>query len=156
MTSETQRRIPVEIGYGPHLMLDGYGCDSKRLDDMKFIYAFLSKFPKLIKMRKIMPPYVFYHDGGEIPEDRGFSGVVIIAESHITIHTYPEKNFVVMDIFSCKNFNTDKAIEIITRTFRIKKHDKKVLTRGLEFPHSIPMATEIIKGDRKEIRAIKF
>ena len=47
---------------------------------------------------KIMPPYVFrYH--GEVPEDWGVSGVVLIAESHISIHTFPDKGYLSLDIF---------------------------------------------------------
>lgn len=150
MTSN--KEIPVEIGYGPHLMLDGYGCDEKRLDDIKFIYAFLSNFPKLINMRKIMPPYVFYHDGGNKPEDRGFSGIVIIAESHISIHTYPSKGFVVMDIFSCKEFDTTKAVDIIVKAFNIEKCETKITMRGREFPKNIELATQIVKEDRTRIK----
>jgi len=66
------------------------------------------------------------------------------------------KKFLVLDIFSCKNFNTDKAVEIITKAFKIGKHDKQVLNRGREFPKNIQLAAEIIKEDRREIKTAKF
>jgi S-adenosylmethionine decarboxylase len=44
-------------------------------------------------------------------EDWGISGFVFIAESHIGIHTFVEQNYVNIDVFSCKDFDTGKAIE---------------------------------------------
>ena len=78
------------VGFGPHLMLDGYGCDKKKLQDLNLVYRILDDLPERIGMTKIMPPYVFKYSGVK-PEDWGLSGFVLIAESHVSIHTFPEK-----------------------------------------------------------------
>ena len=105
-----------EYGFGTHLMLDGYGCDRQRLEDISLIYNFLSEYPAQIKMTKIMPPYVFRYEA-ENSEDWGISGFVLIAESHISIHTFPDKNYLSLDIFSCKEFDSDHAFSDVNNLF---------------------------------------
>ncbi len=138
------------IGFGPHLTLDGYGCSREKLEDLELIYSILEDFPSSIGMNKIMPPYVFKYDGIK-PEDWGVSGFVLIAESHISIHTFPCKSYLSLDIFSCKYFDMDNAIDYMTKTFDIKKFDKNILERGIEFPKDIGLSTKIVNGQRKRI-----
>ena len=47
----------------------------------------------------------------------GYSSVVLLAESHASIHTYPERSMAYLDMFSCKSLDVDKNIEFMTRTF---------------------------------------
>ncbi len=137
----------IEYGFGQHLMMDGYGCDQEKLKDLDGIYDFLSRYPEEIKMTKIMPPYVFKYSG-LVPEDWGISGFVLIAESHISIHTFPEKLYLSLDIFSCKVFDTQAAIKYITELFDIKKVEIKLLDRGLEFPKVIRKVHNFIHTER--------
>jgi len=138
----------VEYGFGMHLMVDGYGCDRNRLEDLSLIYNFLSEYPSQMNMTKIMPPYVFRYDGGRKPEDWGISGFVLIAESHISIHTFPEKSYLSVDIFSCKDFDADQAISQIEKAFAIKKSEIKLLDRGLEFPRDTRTSTYLVQEER--------
>jgi len=140
-----------EIGFGQHLMVDGYGCSYDRLVDLDGIYEFLNQCPDVIHMTKIMPPYAFKYSG-KVPEDWGLSGFVLIAESHISVHTFPEKGFLSIDIFSCKSFEYQKAVDFATRCFGIKSHEIKLLDRGLEFPRSIPAVTHYLHSERKQMR----
>ena len=112
------------VGSGPHLMLDGYGCDKARLQDLNLVYRILDDLPHRIGMTKIMPPYVFKYSGSK-PEDWGVSGFVLIAESHVSIHTFPEKQFLSLDVFSCKEFDIPRAIASIEKAFGIQKIEKK-------------------------------
>ncbi|MGC8490493.1 MAG: adenosylmethionine decarboxylase [Syntrophobacteraceae bacterium] len=136
-----------EFGFGVHLILDGYGCDSESLQDINLIYNFLDNYPSQMDMTKIMPPYVFRYNG-LVPEDWGVSGFVLIAESHISIHTFPDKQYLSIDMFSCKEFDTDVAIRTIKGYFDIKKHDAKVLDRGQEFPNTIRESAQVVRMDR--------
>lgn len=143
-----------KYGFGPHLMLDGYGCEKSKLTDIEEVYNLLDKLPNIINMTKIMPPYVFQYKGVK-PEDWGLSGFVLIAESHISIHTFPEKNYLSFDIFSCKPFEHDKAIAYLISKFGIKKKEINVIDRGINFPHfatrdSIKFAVKLAKKERKE------
>jgi S-adenosylmethionine decarboxylase len=141
----------VEYGFGQHLMLDGYGCDRDKLVDLNGIYDFLSRYPDEIQMTKIMPPYVFKYSG-KVPEDWGISGFVLIAESHISIHTFPDKLYLSLDIFSCKAFNANLAIRHIKDIFSIEKMEIKLLNRGHEFPRIIRSVQQFIKNERSQMR----
>ncbi|MGQ9745707.1 MAG: adenosylmethionine decarboxylase [Dissulfurimicrobium sp.] len=145
-------REDIEYGFGQHLMMDGYGCDQEKLKDIDGIYDFLSRYPEEINMTKIMPPYVFKYSG-RVPEDWGISGFVLIAESHISIHTFPEKMYLSLDIFSCKAFDAQAAIKYITNLFDIKKVEIKLLDRGLEFPKVIRKVHNFIHAERAGMTA---
>lgn len=136
-----------EFGFGVHLMVDGYGCDQSVLEDMSLIYNFLDEYPAQMDMTKIMPPYVFRYNGS-VPEDWGISGFVLIAESHISVHTFPEKNYLSLDMFSCKPFDTQIAVETIQKRFKIQKYEMKVLDRGQEFPNTIHESAQVVRMDR--------
>jgi S-adenosylmethionine decarboxylase len=137
-------------GFGPHLMLDGYGCAKAKLEDLNLIYRILDELPARIGMTKIMPPYVFKYSGVK-PEDWGLSGFVLIAESHISIHTFPEKNFVSVDIFSCKAFDADFASAYLKNVFGMAKFETNVLDRGSEFPKELNGAARLVRADRRRV-----
>ena len=136
-----------EFGFGVHLILDGYGCDKSSLEDISLIYNFLDKYPSQMDMTKIMPPYVFRYSGA-VPEDWCVSGFVLIAESHISIHTFPEKSYISVDMFSCKPFDTDVALETLKQYFQMQKCDVKVIDRGQEFPNTIRESAQVVRMDR--------
>ncbi len=115
-----------------HLVIDGFRADPSRLEDLNLVYDILDNYPQTIGMTKIMPPYVFrYH--GVRPEDWGISGFVLIAESHISIHTFPEHRMVNVDMFSCKEFDTGAASAYITERLGLAETKVTVLERGLEY-----------------------
>jgi S-adenosylmethionine decarboxylase len=139
--------------FGPHLLLDCYGCDKKRLKDLGFVIKFLDGLVDLIGMHKIAPPHAFYYPGKPGSFDKGgVSGIVIITESHISIHTFPHPNgYVNIDIFSCKEFDINSAIAFTVKAFKAKKFDKKLLMRGREFPKNVPKAVAIVRSQRQKL-----
>ena len=61
----------------------------------------------------------------------GISGVVIIAESHLFIHTWPEYSYAAADIFTCgDSVQPEKAAEIIIRKLGARKHSITEIKRG--------------------------
>lgn len=135
--------------FGPHLTLDMYGCNKKKLKDVNYVYNFLNEMPELIGMTKIMPPYVFSYSGLK-PEDCGVSGIVLIAESHISIHTFQEKYYASMDIFSCKDFDTESACDIITSKFEAKTYEKNFFMRGRHFPKDMARNKQMLEMARSQ------
>jgi len=133
--------------FGLHLTLDGYNCNYQKITDLDLIYSFLDEGPDIIGMTKIMPPYVFKYSG-KVPEDWGLSGFVLIAESHISIHTFPEKTYLSLDIFSCKLFDTLKITDYIKNLFNIGHYESNLLDRGLEFPRNPKTVEEILTKER--------
>lgn len=114
-----------------HLIIDGYGTDYKKLQDEEFIFHILDTYPEKIGMVKISPPQVLKYVGKN-PKDWGLSGFVLIAESHISIHTFPEYSYVNIDVFSCKDFEPEKVIEDLKNYFELKEMKTYIIDRGLE------------------------
>ena len=90
--------MEIRESFGPHLTLDLSECNTSKLKDISFIYNILYELPPKVGMTRITQPYVFPYSG-LIPEDKGITGVVILAESHASIHTFEEKGFVFADPF---------------------------------------------------------
>ena len=115
-----------------HLIIDGFGANRKMLESEDIIYDLLDRYPSQIGMTKVAPPQVFKYIGSK-PEDWGISGFVLIAESHISIHTFPERCYVNIDIFSCKDFDSEYAIQELKAIFEFDEIQKYLLNRGLEY-----------------------
>ena len=118
--------------FGPHLMLDLRQCNEGKLKDYNLIFDILNDLPEKIGMTKITQPYVFPY-AGLVPKDKGITGTVIIAESHISIHTFQEKDYCFVDVFSCKDFDVEFAAEYIINVFESRKYDKHIVHRGKDF-----------------------
>lgn len=123
--------------FGPHLTLDLSGCNKEKLGDLNLIFNLLTELPDKICMTKITQPYIF-HYSGLLPEDKGITGMVIIAESHVSIHTFEEKGYVFIDVFSCKPFKNysdeNTIIEYFKNAFEAEKCETNLVERGKDFP----------------------
>lgn len=118
--------------FGVHLTIDIENCNREKLIDNKFIYRLLSDLPSKLNMQKITLPYTMeWKDKfSNIP---GITGFVVIAESHCSIHTFPEQDYVFMDIFSCRHFETEKIIEFLKKEFGSDKATINIIERGNNF-----------------------
>jgi S-adenosylmethionine decarboxylase len=115
-----------------HLIIDGYGGDPRKMQDADFIGHVLNIYPSQIGMLRISPAQVSKYVGSK-PEDWGISGFVLIAESHISIHTFPERSYINIDIFSCKEFDAEQAIKDLKEKFGLADVRSYILSRGLEY-----------------------
>ena len=143
--------------FGPHLTLDLYGCDRKKLADFDYVKSVLSKMPGLLGMNKFSEPQVT-----DVPEqgtnsfDRGgITGFVILIESHMAIHTFPGDGYASFDIFSCKKFDTDYAASKLMEMLGAEKFEKNFIERGREFvkhyPRNAEKAAEIAYRERSRL-----
>lgn len=121
-----------------HLIIEGRGGDWHKLQDLPALYELLDTLPGRINMTKIMPPIVTRYVG-VTPEDWGISGFVMIAESHISVHTFPERHEVSIDVFSCKEFDPARACQLLSEAFGLEEVETCVLRRGLEYGVETPM-----------------
>lgn len=121
------------MSFGPHLLFDGYAGNRESLTDLDHVFDFLNTLPERIGMTKISQPHVFKYNG-VVPDDWGITGVVILAESHCSIHTFPERGgFVTIDIYSCKDFPADEVVSVINEYFKTGASSWQVIQRGEYF-----------------------
>ena len=137
----------AECGFGPHLLFDGYGCPEARLSDLDSLYSLLEGLPDRIGMTRIMPPYVFRH-GAHGQPGGGLSGFVLIAESHISVHSFPGLGFVNADVFSCEHFDATEVVDALREAFHPERADWTLLDRGREVPTSIGQSREAVLRER--------
>ena len=130
-----------------HLTIDGYGGDAELLGSEELVRSFLDRYPGEMNMTKITEPFVMRYVGVK-PEDWGVTGFVIIAESHLAVHTFPDRGYVWVDIFSCKEFEAPGAVDRIVNTFGLTHVTEHILERGLEYPHAVDQAKPISRYER--------
>jgi S-adenosylmethionine decarboxylase len=108
-----------------HLIIDGYGNNLEILKSEEFIYRLLEQYPAEIGMTRISSPVVVRYTG----DDWGISGFVMIAESHISIHTFVERCYVNIDVFSCKDFNIDQTIRDLSDRLQLTAIITQIIDR---------------------------
>ena len=109
---------------GLHLVIDLYNVDANLLKTVDTVKRILETGVEKVELNKV---YSFYNQF----EPHGVSGVIILAESHISIHTWPEDNFAAIDIFVCSDFGKAfQYAEYITETFNAHHVKKNVMLRG--------------------------
>ena len=118
--------------YGPHLMVDILAADPGALGDLTRVSAFLGSLPDSIGMHRLTPPIAFpYHPGGDpLDPEAGITGIVVIAESHLSLHTYPHQGKAYFDAFSCRPFDPRRVLDLLIREFLVTDHRHYLVRRG--------------------------
>ncbi len=98
---------------GRHVIAELHGCDPDLLDDAEFITNILLKAAH--DTRVTVVDYVVRKF-----EPQGVSAVVIISESHITIHTWPELRYAALDFYTCGDEDPENAVRQIADSLRTK------------------------------------
>ncbi|MFH1383092.1 MAG: adenosylmethionine decarboxylase [Chloroflexota bacterium] len=110
---------------GKHLLLEFKDCDRKKLDDLSFLKNALLSAANEAGAQVLGESFHQF-------EPQGVSGVVIIAESHLFIHTWPEWGYAAVDIFTCGNrVQPDKAARVIVEKLGAKNHSILEIQRGI-------------------------
>ena len=78
---------------------------------------------------------------------------MIIAESHISVHTFPHRGYVNIDLFSCKSFDHEQALADARSLFDLKRVKSWLLDRGLEWANAEQGATET-RRQRSTLQAV--
>jgi len=107
------------------IILDYYDCDKNLLKDIRFIEK------AMLEAAEVMGASVKTHSFHEF-EPHGVSGAVIIAESHLAIHTFPEYGFAAVTIETCGNkINPWDAHFFLKEKFKAKLSNQSEIRRGL-------------------------
>jgi len=120
--------------FGLHVMLDMYNCDKNVLDNGRLICDMLHEITKMLGMKKLLEPIVVYASPNEIKDPGGYSGFVMIQESHISIHTFVGRKFATIDAYSCRDFDANIVIEYFKKAFKTDDFESCVEARGKKYP----------------------
>ena len=107
-----------------HLLLELYRCDSEKLNDESFLRCTLNRSAKLAKatvLNLISNKF----------DPQGVTAIALLAESHISIHTWPESNYSAVDIFTCgQNMIPELASQYLIEALKAEEHYLRVIERN--------------------------
>ncbi|MFP8777098.1 S-adenosylmethionine decarboxylase [Hydrogenophaga sp. RWCD_12] len=121
--------------FGVHLMFDGYGASPERLSNLDMLRNLLKDLPRALGMHAICEPCVVEVGPLNRKDPGGLSGFVMIAESHISFHTFPARRFVSADVYTCQNdMDTEKVKNLLSIAFWAESAEVNVVPRGTRYP----------------------
>ncbi len=110
---------------GHHILVEFYDCNPARLNDLHHIQASMEYAAR--ESKATIVESVFHHFS-----PHGVSGVVVIAESHLAIHTWPEYNYAAVDLFTCgQTVNPWTAFDILKQQLEADNFSTNELKRGI-------------------------
>jgi S-adenosylmethionine decarboxylase len=107
---------------GAHLIVDLY--EAERLDDVDHIEATLRRCVDAAGATLL---HIHLH---HFEPNGGVSGVAVLAESHISVHSWPERSYAALDIFMCGNAEPDKCVPVLRQAFNPGRVAVSELLRG--------------------------
>ncbi len=129
-----EKNSPI-VNFGEHLTIDGYGGDPEKLNDQETVLKFLDELPEKAGMRKIIKPVLKSFEGNDLKDPGGYSGFVMIAESHLSIHTFPKRKFVSLDVYTCKNgMDRELICAYAKELFSLQELEVNFIRRGTKYP----------------------
>jgi S-adenosylmethionine decarboxylase len=106
---------------GVHLIIDLHGAD--RLDDIAHIEATLRRCVEAARATLLHIHLHHFHPNG-------VSGVAVLAESHISIHTWPDAGYAALDVFMCGSADPDQCIPVLREAFGAQRVGVNEILRG--------------------------
>ncbi|HEY3991280.1 MAG TPA: S-adenosylmethionine decarboxylase [Ktedonobacteraceae bacterium] len=140
-----------------HLMLELYGCSREVLTNEPLLRRVLDEYPGRVDMEKVSPVHLYDIETSN-PLDAGMSGFVVIAQSHISMHAWPEYGEVDIDICSCKEFSQEDAIAFAKEMFQtedIETHFVIRANRSLRPENPDPIRYEAAMAERMAKLAVR-
>lgn len=116
-----------------HVMLDLYGCSTHLLENEGFLRQVLDQYPTRIGMQKVGPVELRYIKTSN-PLDDGYSGFVIIATSHVSLHAWAPYGMVNIDVFSCEDFDVASTVAFARRMFQTDDIEVRAVERATRSP----------------------
>ncbi len=121
--------------FGEHFMIDAYGGTHDRLADRALVWRCLNELPQRLGMLKLAEPTVHWAEPNGIKDPGGWSGIVVIAESHISIHTFPGRRFASIDVYTCRNgMPTGEIAAYFRDMFGFAELETHFVERGKRYP----------------------
>lgn len=123
------------IHFGEHLTVDGYGGAFEKLDDKDLVLKCLNELPEKIGMKKFAEPSMYRAEANDKKDPGGWTGFVVVQESHISIHTFPARGFISADVYTCKNgLDVEFVLDYFKNAFELQDIEQNFIKRGTRYP----------------------
>lgn len=111
--------------FGRHLLVELHGCSTDKLDDKQTIEALMTKAARDAGATVVG---TLFHTFAP----QGVSGVVVVEESHLSIHTWPEHGYAAVDMFTCGECQPERARDVLARGLDADRAEILLVERGLD------------------------
>jgi S-adenosylmethionine decarboxylase len=105
-----------------HLVVELNRCNNKKLDNKDYLEKIMTD---AVKLAEFNPIGTLFHQF----EPQGVTGIVVLSESHLSIHTWPEKKYAALDLFTCGEKSPELAMHYIEEKLECKKYEAMMLER---------------------------
>jgi S-adenosylmethionine decarboxylase proenzyme len=109
---------------GRHLIVEYTGCDRAILDDRERIQALMVQAAEAARTTVVACLFKSF-------QPQGVTGVVVLEESHLSIHTWPEHSYAAVDFFTCGQGAPERAHEVLFDGLRAGRAERLLVHRGL-------------------------
>ena len=107
-----------------HFLLELYGCDYEKLNDESFLRCTINKAAKLANAKVLNLISNKF-------EPQGVTAMALLAESHLSIHTWPEAHYSAVDIFTCgQNMKPDLSCKYLIEALKAEEHLLRIINRN--------------------------
>jgi len=143
MKKENKEKELHHSTFGVHFISEFSGCPSSLLSDLDFIRQALIRASEKANLTIFtVSLHRFY--------PQGVSGVVVISESHLSIHTWPEVGYAAIDVYSCgEDTHPEKAIEYLIEVLKPQRVFTTCLERGIEWKENSNLSFSFFIHARK-------
>jgi len=125
------------IHFGEHLMIDGYEGNQQLLNNKEIVLSSMHELVVLLEMKKLAEPEIYFAKGNNIKDPGGWTAIVAIEESHISIHTFPKRGFLSADVYTCKSgMKIEIVISFLKNKFQLKDCETQFVKRGTKYPQT--------------------
>jgi len=108
---------------GTHIIMDFFGCNSVKLNDIRFVEKELTVAATKAGAHVLGKQFHCF-------SPHGVTGILSLQESHLSIHTWPEYEFAAADFFSCGDIKSEIAYELLSSSFSARESKIKKIYRG--------------------------
>lgn len=113
-----------------HLLVEYRGCELSKLQDLDFIQALLERAARAAGATVVQSVFHRY-------SPQGVTGVVVLEESHLSIHTWPESGYAAADLYTCGACTPDAAHEVLKEALQAQSWELMHVQRGLDGPRGM-------------------
>jgi len=109
---------------GKQIMADLFECDEDALKDLAYVKKAMERAAQAARVTVVQSAF---HKFGDL----GVSGVLVIAESHLSIHTWPEYRYAAVDLFTCgEKAKPEGALKVLAKSLNSRRMANRVVLRG--------------------------
>ena len=109
---------------GKHVLIEFYRCNTERLSSVEHIEEILLRAAREARAKVVTSSFHQF-------QPYGVSGVVVIEESHFTIHTWPEHGYAAVDLFFCATtVDVERAVQVLNDSLQSQEHQSMEVRRG--------------------------